>query len=349
MSIYKLLLGALLMFTQNIVAQNSIKILTEKKGISLRGLSLPSKKVIWASGSKGSVVRSVDGGNSFEWLQVKGYEQRDFRAIHAWNEQEAIIVAIAAPAYILKTKNGGANWYKVYENADTAMFLDAIQFKDDTTGFVVGDPINNHIFLLTTNNKGENWTAIPNEYFKSKLKEGEAFFASSSSNIAQSNNNQFLVTGGLASRLWINGEAMNIPIIQGKKSTGANSIAISPNGNTMLIVGGDFAQDSLSTQNIVKLSRISAPKSNLKHYANKKERWVINPAISNPFGYKSCVSFLNNNLALVCGTSGIALSKNNGKTWQNISNMSFHVVKKQPNTKNAFFAGSGGKIGVAFF
>ena len=86
MSIYKLLLGVAFLLSQNIVAQNSIKILTEKKGISIRGLSVPSENVIWASGSKGSVVKSEDGGASFSWMQIKGYEQRDFRSIHAWND-----------------------------------------------------------------------------------------------------------------------------------------------------------------------------------------------------------------------------------------------------------------------
>lgn len=43
------------------------------------------------------------------------------------------------------------------------------------------------------------------------------------------------------SRLWINGVARNLDILQGGTSTGANSVAISPNGNKLIIVGGDFA------------------------------------------------------------------------------------------------------------
>ena len=51
-------------------------------------------------------------------------------------------------------------WNKVYENADTSMFLDAINFKDENNGSVVGDPINNIIFLLNTSDKGEHWQMI---------------------------------------------------------------------------------------------------------------------------------------------------------------------------------------------
>lgn len=346
MSIYKLLLGVALLLSQNIVAQNSIKILTEKKGISLRGLSIPSENVIWASGSKGSVTKSVNGGASFSWIQVKGHEQRDFRSIHAWNDQEAIIVAIASPAYILKTIDGGASWNIVYENTDTAMFLDAIHFKDNNNGLVVGDPINKQIFLLSTQDKGATWQQVPANYFMDSIIEGEAFFASSSSNIAQSKNQQFLITGGMASRLWINGKAQKIPIVQGKVSTGANSIAISPNGNHILIVGGDFANDTSRHLNIVGLSSFLTPNTELKHYSTKKTTWTINNKITSPNGYKSSVAYLTNNLVITCGTSGIDISKNNGKYWNKISGESFHVVKKQLNTNKVIFAGGGGRIGV---
>lgn len=346
MSYYKILLAAALLLSQNIVAQNSIKILTEKKGISIRGLSIPNKSVIWASGSKGSVVKSVDGGASFEWMQVKGHEQRDFRSIHAWNDQEAIIVAIASPAYILKTSNGGASWNIVYENTDTAMFLDAIHFKDDNNGLVVGDPINKHIFLLSTNDRGATWKQISANYFGESLKEGEAFFASSSSNIAQSKTQQFLVTGGIASRLWINGHPQQIPILQGKVSTGANSIALSPNGNHMLIVGGDFSNYKNSNLNIVGLSSFLTPNTELKYQSIKKTVWTINKKIASPNGYKSCITYITNKLVVTCGTSGVDISINSGKTWNKITDESFHVVKKQPNTHKVIFAGSGGKIGV---
>ncbi|MGI9138970.1 MAG: hypothetical protein ACR2IM_08015, partial [Sediminibacterium sp.] len=77
-------------FAQN-SENNPIKILSQKKGISIRGLSVPDENTIWASGSNGSIALSINGGSDFEWVQVAGYEKRDFRAIHAWNNKEAII------------------------------------------------------------------------------------------------------------------------------------------------------------------------------------------------------------------------------------------------------------------
>lgn len=331
-------------YAQNSV-NNSIKILTQKKGISIRGLSVPNINTIWASGSKGSVVKSVNGGNNFEWMQVKDYETRDFRSIHAWDEQEAIIVAVAAPAVILKTKDGGNSWYKVYENTDTLMFLDAINFRDINNGLVVGDPINNHIFLLSTKDKGEHWLETASTYFKTPLHNGEAFFASSSSNIAQWANQQFFVSGGGASRLWMNGVAMDIPMIQGGKSTGANSVAISPNGENMMIVGGDFMKDTIRKLNAVGLESFIVSNSNNKGQSIKKQVWKIDTKTGYPNGYRSGVEYITNTMLIACGTSGVDRSNDKGKNWDLISNESFHVVRKQPTINGVFLAGAGGRIG----
>jgi len=342
-------LFAFLILYQNSFAQNSgnnsIKILTQKKGVSIRALAVPNLNTIWASGSKGSIARSVNGGTDFEWMQVKGYETRDFRSIHAWDEKEAIIVAVAEPAIILKTKDGGTSWYKVYENTDTLMFLDAIHFKDASNGLVVGDPISNHIFLLSTVDKGEHWNEIPSSYFKTPLEKGEAFFASSGSNIAQLSKEDFLVSGGLRSRLWINGEALDIPIIQGGTSTGANSMAISPNGNNIMIVGGDFMKDTSRLQNAVGLKLFIKPNSNQKWQSEKIPYWKIDELAGLPNGYRSGVEYITNTILIACGTSGVDISMNKGKNWDLISTESFHVVRKQPTTKAVFLAGGGGRIG----
>ena len=334
MSISKIFFICALFICSNLNAQYQIKELTAQKGVSIRAMSVPSEKVIWASGSKGMVAKSTNEGISFEWIQVKGFEKRDFRAMHAWNDQEAIIVAVAAPAIILKTLDGGASWNKVYENVDTSMFLDALQFSDENHGTVIGDPIDGKLFILTTNNKGASWDKIPNDFFKSELKNGEAFFASSNSNLIHIEKELLFVTGGLSSRLWKNGVAEALPLLQGTSSTGANSIAISPNGNRIIIVGGDFANDKLATQNIVGYQ---------KSYLKKQLIWKP-LTLANPNGYKSSVEFIDNKRLITCGTSGVDLSKDKGASWEKISELSFHIVKKHPTKSAVYLAGGGGRI-----
>jgi len=348
MRIIKIVL-VLLFLNLQLNAQDAIKILTEKKGVSIRGMSLPSEKVLWASGSKGSVVKSLDGGESFEWMQVKGYETRDFRAIHAWDDKEVLIVAVAAPAVILKTLDGGLSWEKVYENADTSMFLDAVTFKDDKVGTVIGDPINDTIFLLNTEDRGAHWNKVNASFWKSKVVEGEAFFASSNSNFVYDYQSNYFISGGIKSRLWMDGFAMDIPIIQGSKSTGANSIAISPNQNHLIIAGGDFSLPGEMNNNFVKLDRYKYPNTTEKHLSKSVYFWKVDKKVNNLNGYKSSLVFLNNNLIIACGTSGVDISKNRGKYWEKISTESFHVVQHLPNRKAAFFSGSGGRIGYLSF
>ena len=85
---------------------------------------------------------------------------------------------------------------------------------------------------------------------------GEAFFAASGSNVQLfANDDYFMVSGGMRSRLFTNKRAIFIPLLQGKESTGANSIDIYDNGmpgkpgKRMIVVGGDFNADSLSHKN----------------------------------------------------------------------------------------------------
>jgi photosystem II stability/assembly factor-like uncharacterized protein len=343
MSISKIFFICAVFMCTGLSAQYQMKTLTSQKGISIRSLSVPSEKVIWASASKGMVAKSINEGTSFEWMQVKGYEKRDFRAMHAWNDQEAIIVAVASPAIILKTIDGGASWDKVYENNDTSMFLDAIHFSDNNSGTVIGDPIDGHLFILTTNNKGTTWDKMPNDFFKSTLNNGEAFFASSNSNLIHLGKVLVFVTGGLSSRIWINGMAEAMPMMQGTSSTGANSIAVSPNGSKVVVVGGDFSNDTIANQNIVGYQLFQTPNSDLKYLSKKQIIWK-KIKLSNPNGYKSSVEFIDNNRLITCGTSGVDFSKDNGTSWETISKASFHIAKKHPTKRGAYLAGSGGRI-----
>ena len=50
--------------------------------ISFRGASVPNNQTAWLSGSKGSVVRSIDGGKTFELIKIPDFDSIDFRSIY---------------------------------------------------------------------------------------------------------------------------------------------------------------------------------------------------------------------------------------------------------------------------
>lgn len=325
-----------------------VKILEAGRRLSFRGLSVVNDRVFWASGSNGTVVRSLDGGNTLEPITVQGYEQRDFRDIEAINAETAVIMAIAEPAVILKTKDGGKTWTKVFEDTTKGMFMDAMDLYIDSTEakpthtmIVVGDPINGKLFVAMSFNAGDSWQVMPAPESKHDVRlvpDTEAMFASSGTNVkltAMGSYSPALVaTGGTKARLKdLSFHTINdsLPIIQGGTSTGANSIDVYNKTKSAVIVGGDFAKDSIGSNNCVLVS-----------FQSGKPVYSLPETM--PHGFRSCVIYLDANNLVACGTSGIDISKDAGKNWQLISKESFHVVQKARNGKAIFMAGAGGRI-----
>jgi hypothetical protein len=312
-----------------------IKILTTSEKVSLRGLSVVNDNIIWASGSNGKIARSTDGGKNFEWVTVKGYEQRDFRDIEAFDVNTALIMGVDSPAIILKTKDGGKSWSEVFRDNRTGMFLDAMDFDDNGNGMVVGDPIDGKLFIATTATHGDKWRVLNLEDNQYSVPRGEALFAASGTNIKIMGNKYkpfiCFVTGGIDSRLFINGSPVGLSIIHGQASQGANSVAVDPTMKKIVIVGGDFNNDKLSENNI-ELFTIDG------------ERLLNAPAQTPPHGYRSCVAFLTPTVLITCGITGVDISTDGGLNWKLISNESFNVCAKAKNGHAVFLAGKDGRI-----
>ena len=309
----------------------TVQVLIKDKKNSFRGLSVVNDKVIWVSGSNGTVGKSIDGGDTWAWMTVKGFEKTDFRDIEAFDAMTAVIMGIAEPAYILKTVDGGETWKVVFQNNAKGMFLDAMEFWNEMSGIVIGDPINNKIFIARTFDGGSTWRSIPPQYFPT-ADSGEACFASSGTNIKALNKQEAVfITGGLRSRMFIRDKKIDLPILQGKESTGANSVAVkkAKKKRTIIVVGGDFNTKDSTAKNCV--------------ITNDGGQTFTIPTTA-PHGYRSCAEYLQKNNWISCGLNGIDYSTDDGNTWVWISKEGFHVCKKAKKGKGVFFAGNG-KIG----
>ncbi len=312
--------------TQN---AQTVKVLTSGTKTSMRGLSVVTDKVVWASGSAGTVVKSNDGGQTWKWLTVKGFEKTDFRDIEAFDENTAIIMGIDSPAVILKTIDAGENWAIVYKNDTKGMFLDAMDFANNKDGIVIGDPINNLFFVAHTKDAGDTWQE---EILSKKIyvNKGEAAFASSGTNIRKlKNSTNIFVSGGVSSHLFIDNKKIELPILQGKETTGANSIAAKDN-KIFIVVGGDFnTKDSITKNCFITY--------------NAGASWV-SPKTP-PTGYRSCIEYLYKQTWITCGINGVDITTDNGQYFKKISNTSFHVCRCAKKGTAVFFAGGGGRIG----
>ena len=314
----------ILFFAQNIYSQ-SVKICADSLHSSLRGLSVVNDKVVWVSGNNGTVGKSVDAGQTWVWMKGNQYEKTDFRDIEAFDENTAVIMGVSDPAYILRTTDGGKSWKLVYENSTKGIFLDAMDFCNRMDGIVIGDPMNGRFYKARTFDGGNSWENTPDQQ-RPLADSGEACFASSGTNIRQlSKSKNVFVSGGLTSHFFDGSKAILLPIMSGKESTGANSIAFK-NAKVMIVVGGDFLEKNFSDSNCVITK-------------DGGKSWFLPQ--KNPTGYRSCVEYLNKDNWITCGLNGVDITNNDGITWKNISNQSFNVCKKAKKGNAVFLAGNG--------
>lgn len=299
---------------------------------SLRGLSLVNDNVFWVSGSNGYVGKSVDGGKIWKWLQPKGYEKLDFRDIQAFDDKKAIIINAGSPAYILSTQDGGETWQQNYKNLDSAIFLDGMDFWDDQNGIIFGDPIHHKMQLLRTTNGGATWEDISHQLTK-KMQVGEAGFAASGTTIKAVNRGKvWVATGGAVSNIYYSSNYGNswkvykCPIMQGENSTGVFSMDFF-DAKTGVVVGGNYLKDKDNSNNIL-------------YTRNGGRTWK--KADQPVLGYRSGVAYVTKNFCVATGTSGTDISVDGGKTWKNISNLSFNAVKSAD--KAIILVGNNGQV-----
>ena len=308
--------------------------LASGKNTSLRGLSVVDETVAWASGSKGWTARSINGGKTWIWKQIPGYENLDFRDIEAFSANRALLLSAGTPAVILLTTDGGSIWKEVYRNDSPEIFLDGMDFWDADRGLIYGDPIKSKLVLLKTSNGGVNWENI-SQNNTINLMVGEASFAASGTAIrCDSKGNTWIATGGSKSRIFYSSDYGNTwkvndcPIIQGKSSTGPFSIAFYTK-KIGIAVGGDYLIDSSRVNNLI-LTR------------NSGKAWL--KPFSSTFGYRSAVEYMSKLRLIATGPGGTDISNDGGKTWTNLSQIGYHTVRKAKSGKLVLLTGSDGRI-----
>ena len=167
----------------------------------LRGVSAVSDRVAWASGAGGTVLRTTDGGATWQKLVVPDAEKLDFRDVDAVSETTAYILSIGpGPASrIYKTADAGAHWELQFANGNPKAFLDAMAFWDANHGLVMGDSVDGTFDILTTRDGGKTWARVPAEKLPPALP-NEGAFAGSGTNIAVSGRSDAWIGTGASTR-----------------------------------------------------------------------------------------------------------------------------------------------------
>jgi photosystem II stability/assembly factor-like uncharacterized protein len=339
-----LLLTAIFLVVPHWVIQNS------GTTARLRGVSAVSDRVAWASGSGSTVLRTTDGGATWQKLPVTT-DALDFRDIDAIDSQAAYVLSIGngPSSRIYKTADGGATWQLQFKNDDPKAFYDSMSFWDANHGIVIGDSIDGHFCIMTTENGGRIWKRVPASVLPPAL-ENEGAFAASGTNIAVSGKTHAWIGTGAArqarvlrtsdrGRTW---KLSNTPLVAGS-SAGIFSIAFRDLKHGV-VVGGDYTKEKEALGNLAVTN-------------DGGETWTLVKGLS---GYRSAVSYVpvtaqshDTSILVAVGPSGADYSTDDGLTWKPLEGPGFDTLSfvRAPGSgwPTGWAAGAGGTIGKLIF
>tara|TARA_Y100000780_G_scaffold68918_1_gene61798 strand:- start:375 stop:1388 length:1014 start_codon:yes stop_codon:yes gene_type:complete len=302
---------------------------------SFRGLSVVNQKVVWVSGTGGTVLRTIDGGKNWENISVPNMEKIDFRDVEGFNKNTAIVMGIASPARFYKTTDGGQNWKLVYFDDREGVFFDGMSFWNKNDGIAFSDPVDGQHLLIRTTDGGDTWHEIPKEGFPHKLNPEFGFAASGTGIPVQGRKTVWLGMGGVKSRVFksedggMNWSVAETPVVHGGQSTGIYSVAFK-NKKVGISVGGDYTNQSI--------------KNTMAYSNDGGATWHLPEKQTHQ--YRECVAHYRGNIFFAVGPSGFDMTTDNGKNWHphywEVNNLTAVAFAKRSNV--GFAVGKGGQI-----
>ncbi|WP_415326703.1 WD40/YVTN/BNR-like repeat-containing protein [Chryseobacterium sp. MMS23-Vi53] len=306
--------------------------------ISIRALEIYDNKV-WYSGTD-SKFGFVDLKNLKNQKQIRLSEKKlQFRTLGE-SKNFFYTINIESPAEFFKINKKSLKYEIVFRDTAKTAFYDALHFVNEA-GFAFSDPDKDLNLKLVTLLASKNNYSFYNVGFTNhdrvKLKEGEAAFAASNTNIASYKSNLWIATGGKSSRILrmknLSIEVFETPFIQGESSQGMYSIDFL-NDKFGIAVGGDYTKQDANINNIATTN-------------DGGETWQIQASGKNA-GYTTCVKIKPNSNGkeiISVGDQHISYSSDFGKTWTKISDEKGFFVCKWVDENTVVFAGNG-KISV---
>lgn len=283
---------------------------------SFRGLSVVNRSVVWASGTRGTVIRTTDGGKSWDLTTVPGAERLDFRDIEAFDANTAYVLSIGngESSRIYKTTDGGKTWKEQFLNKDPKKFFDALACWDRDNCIAMSDPVDGHYRLIRTTD-GETWEPIVSNKMPA-AKDGEAAFAASGTClITHGKDGAMLISGGADARVFLSNDRgstwtwVTTPIVKGTAGSGIFSVAMN-GAKSGVIVGGNYGMPDEITDN-------------LAFTTDGAKSWNLAKGLT---GYRSGVAYIDARTIIAVGSNGTDISRNGGKTWKKLGTENLNAV-----------------------
>jgi photosystem II stability/assembly factor-like uncharacterized protein len=282
-----------------------------------RGLNVVSEKIIWASGTEGTVIRSVDAGKTWSAMTVPGAEKLDFRGIKAFDGNTAVIIssgpAEKGEAKIFRTTDGGKSWKQVFEEKRAGIFFDAVAFWDKQNGIVLSDPVDGKFALFITDDGGLTWKQLTAANLPAALPKEGGFAASNSCLVVEGTHNVWFATGGASvarvfhssdrGKTW---QVAETPMHPRNASSGIFSLAFRDAKNG-IAAGGDYQKPEGSDLPNIMRTNDGGKTWQAARPTNPAGLYLSSVIYSGRIGEKAAIS--------AAGTAGI-LRSDDGGNWR---------------------------------
>ena len=307
--------------------------------VRLRGISAVSTQVAWASGAENTVLRTTNGGATWERVASPSGDRLDFRDIDAIDARTAYVLSIGpgAASRIYRTNDAGARWDLQFTNSEPEAFFDAMAFWDADHGLAVSDSVKGAFVIIRTEDGGRTWRRVQAGALPAALPNEGAFAASGTSVAVLSGRLAWIGTGAAsrarvlrtsdAGRSW---QVADTPVRAGP-SAGIFSIAFR-DARHGVIVGGDHAEEDAAIENVAVTTDGGVT------WAPPRGRGLS--------GFRSVVAHVPATAGtfVALGPRGGDISTDDGHTWGPLPGDGADTFSAAPRTGTGWAAGAGGRI-----
>lgn len=319
---------------------------------SLRGIHNVGGGVVWASGTQGTVLYTIDDGKTWETCVVpQGAEKLDFRGVQAFDANTAVVMSSGAGdlSRLYKTKDACRTWKLVFTNPDRSGFWDALQFEGPDLGVLIGDPVGGHFPVFFSTDADQTWQQFDPKALAPSSKNQSFFAASNTALLVDAKNGKFyMITGGGTTavitvdlhftagaicRECVRASSTRVDMADGE-TAGGFSLASRADGSKLVIVavGGDY----------------KAPDRRVGTAAFRiGGRWHASE--TPPNGYRSAVAYYAPGKTwITVGPNGTDVSTDDGRHWRALkpnAEESPDAGKNWNALSLPFAAGPNGRIG----
>ncbi len=298
-------------------------------------------KNIWISGTKGSVASSSDGGKNWTEWKVAGAEKLEFRDISVISPLEVVLLSSGdgSNSRVYRTGNGGKTWSMSFQNRKEKAFFDCIDFLDSRRGIAWSDSIDGRFVIITTKDGGRTWAYLDPEIAPKALPGEGGFAASGTCLFKEDSNTSWMLTGasGVKSHLIKltglaeNNEIFETPMYSSSPTAGSYSGYFSD--DMIYIFGGDYSKPDTTMTNAYVTP-------------DKGSTWRELGSI--PFTGTVYGSAGVDEVSVVVGPKGSAISLNNGKEWKLLDSLDRWSVA-QAGPESIWSVGPDGRVSKLVF